>query len=95
MLNPEQSRPVSLANMARRLGVPSEWLREQANRGRIPHLRAGDRYLFDPDVVESIITAWARGEQPLAEATSGEGCVRKYRGQRRTGVRSICGRDYR
>ena len=40
-----------LAVMAKRLRVPSKWLRERAAAGEIPALRAGNRWLFRPDVV--------------------------------------------
>lgn len=40
-----------LPRAARRLGVPVKWLREQAEAGKVPCLRAGARYLFDLDAV--------------------------------------------
>lgn len=46
-----------LARMARRAGVPQQWLRDQADSGRVPHLRAGARYLF-----ESVTTLTALAE---------------------------------
>jgi hypothetical protein len=49
--------PVPLGILARRLRVPPKWLREEADAGRLPHLRAGAVYLFDPAVVEQIIRA--------------------------------------
>ena len=36
-----------LLRMSRRAGVPVAWLREQADAGHIPHLKAGTRYLFN------------------------------------------------
>ncbi len=39
-----------LRRMAARLGVPSKWLKEQAESGKVPGLKAGDRWLFVPDV---------------------------------------------
>jgi len=36
-----------LRRAARQLGVPAKWLRVEADAGRVPHLRAGGRYLFD------------------------------------------------
>lgn len=45
------SELLSLPRAARRLGVPAKWLREQAERGKVPCLRAGARYLFDLDAV--------------------------------------------
>jgi hypothetical protein len=45
------SELVILPRAARRLGVPVKWLREQADAGKVPCLRAGARYLFDLDAV--------------------------------------------
>jgi hypothetical protein len=36
-----------LARAARRVGVPAQWLRAEADAGRVPCLRAGRRYLFE------------------------------------------------
>ena len=52
-------RVLTLARMARRLGVTQQWLRTEANAGRIPHLRAGRRHLFNPDAVEAAIAEQA------------------------------------
>jgi hypothetical protein len=57
---------------ARILSVPAIWLRAEADAGRLPHLRAGSRYLFDVDVVERLLLERARqgygqGEAPAAE----------------------------
>lgn len=40
------------AAMARRLRVRADWLTAEADAERLPHVRAGDRYLFDPVAVE-------------------------------------------
>jgi len=45
------SELLSLPRAARRLGVPAKWLRERADAGKVPCLRAGARYLFDLDSV--------------------------------------------
>jgi excisionase family DNA binding protein len=44
-----------LARMARRLGVTNEWLRAEADAGRVPCLRAGKRYLFNPEAVQQVL----------------------------------------
>jgi len=49
-----------LGAMARKLHVPCKWLRQQAENGTIPALRAGDRFVFDPDVVLPIVAEMAR-----------------------------------
>ena len=48
-----------LRRMAARLGVPSRWLREQAEIGKVPGLRAGDLWLFVPDVASAAVRAMA------------------------------------
>lgn len=53
---------LTLRRMAARLGVPSRWLREQAEAGNIPGLRAGDRWLFVPDVAINAVRAMAGDE---------------------------------
>lgn len=46
--------------MARRLRVTVKWLRDEAEAGRIPHLKAGQRLLFDPETVERVLLERAR-----------------------------------
>ena len=46
--------------MAKRLGVKVNWLKDEADCGRIPAVRAGDTFLFDPDTVESVLRDRAR-----------------------------------
>ncbi len=55
----ESKELVPLAVMAKRLRVPSKWLREQAEAGDVPGLLAGNRWLFRPDVVAPIVAAMA------------------------------------
>ena len=50
---------LTLRRMAARLGVPSKWLRDQAEAGKIPGLRAGSRWLFVPDVASAAVRAMA------------------------------------
>lgn len=42
---------VPLKVLARWYHVPPEWLRAEADSGRLPALRAGDQYLFRADLV--------------------------------------------
>jgi hypothetical protein len=49
-----------LGAMARKLHVPSRWLRQQAENGTIPALKAGDRFVFDPAVVLPLVAEMAR-----------------------------------
>jgi len=39
---------LTLPRMARRIGVTQRWLRQQADAGKVPCLKAGNRYLFEP-----------------------------------------------
>jgi excisionase family DNA binding protein len=50
--------------MARRLRVPVNWLRAEAEAGRIPHLRAGTAFLFDADAVERLVMERVRVAGP-------------------------------
>ncbi|MCH8037107.1 MAG: hypothetical protein IIC53_08280 [Proteobacteria bacterium] len=46
---------LSLSRMARRLGVTQQWLRDEAEADRVPHLKAGTRFLFNADAVERVL----------------------------------------
>lgn len=48
-----------LRRMATKLGVPSKWLREQAESGQVPGLRAGNRWLFYPDAAADAVRSMA------------------------------------
>lgn len=48
-----------LGQMARRLGVEAEWLRQEAEAGRVPCLRAGKRFLFNSFAVQDALAARA------------------------------------
>ncbi len=62
-----------LGPAARLLSVPSTWLRAEADAGRLPHLRAGSKYLFDVDAVERLLLERARqGGQEAKEGSRGE-----------------------
>jgi len=50
---------VSLARMARRLGVTQRWLRDQTDAGRVPCLRAGRRLLYVPVAVQDALAELA------------------------------------
>ena len=45
---------------ARHLRVSVSWLRGEAEANRVPHLRAGDRFLFDLQAVEQVLLERAR-----------------------------------
>jgi hypothetical protein len=50
---------VPLRFMARRIRVPADWLQAEALAGRIPHLNANGRLLFNPAAVERVLAARA------------------------------------
>lgn len=51
----ESAKPVTLSSLARMLRVPASWLRAEAEAGRLPHLKAGTRLLFDADTVARVL----------------------------------------
>lgn len=55
-----------LGRMARRVRVTTGWLRDEADAGRIPCLRAGSRYLFSPEAVERVLADRAATEKAVA-----------------------------
>jgi hypothetical protein len=59
-----------LRRMAARLGVPSAWLKEQAEAGNVPGLRAGNRWLFVPCAVTDAVKALAG--DPMAQLLAPE-----------------------
>lgn len=54
-MNVKNKKILRLRPMAAKLGVMPSWLLEQAEEGQIPSFKAGNRYLFNSDVVEKII----------------------------------------
>jgi len=38
--------------MSRRLGLSVSWIKAEAKAGRIPHIYAGRKLMFNPEVVE-------------------------------------------
>ena len=46
---------VNVVGLSRRLRLPADWLKAEAQAGRIPCLRAGRRTLFNPDAVERVL----------------------------------------
>ena len=50
---------LSLSRLARRLGIPQQWLREQADAGKLPCLKIGNRYLFNSVTVQEVLASKA------------------------------------
>jgi hypothetical protein len=46
---------LTIGPMARRVGVTVGWLRDEADAGRVPCLRAGERRLFNPEAVRRVL----------------------------------------
>ena len=62
---------ISLPEMADRLGVPPLWLKEQAEAGRVPHLKVGRKLMFHHDSAEAAVLAMAG--DPLSRLMSDQG----------------------
>lgn len=60
--------PIPLRHMARLARVPLAWLRTEAEAGRVPALRAGNQWLFDPPAVRSALRKRASTERQVARA---------------------------
>ena len=50
-----EAKFIPLRKAAASLGVPASWLEAEAKAGRIPHLKAGRRLLFNPAAVERVL----------------------------------------
>jgi len=55
-----QNKLLPLGSMARRLKVSSRWLRIEAESGRLPHLKADNQILFEPNTVIDILVERAK-----------------------------------
>lgn len=62
MLNTQNERPLKLAEMARLLGVSVTWLRAEAERGALPHVKTDRGMLFDRATVERLLIERAKRE---------------------------------
>lgn len=60
--NIESERPLKLSEMARVLGVSVGWLRAEAERGSLPHLKTDRGMLFDQATVERLLSHRAKSE---------------------------------
>jgi excisionase family DNA binding protein len=62
MLNTPSERPLKLSEMARLLGVSVTWLRAEAERGALPHVKTDRGMLFDRETVERLLCERAKRE---------------------------------
>lgn len=61
-------RPLYLSETARKLGVPTSWLKAEADAGRIPCLHAGGQTFFNLKAVRrSLLDRAATGSDPRLE----------------------------
>lgn len=64
---------LTLGPMARRLRVPAQWLRSEAESGAIPCVRAGRAILFHAETVEGVLLERARtGDEPSERGHDGD-----------------------
>jgi hypothetical protein len=56
----EQSKFVTLSELARATRLPARWLQREADAGRLPCLRAGRRRMFD---LAAVLAALAKRQQ--------------------------------
>lgn len=61
MIQPQKL--LRIGPMARRVHVTVAWLRAEADAGRVPCLKAGDRYLFLPESVEAVLAERAAKQE--------------------------------
>ena len=64
--NPNE-RPLKLTEMARLLGVSVTWLRAEAARGALPHVKTDRGMLFDRATVERLLIERAKREGVTGE----------------------------
>jgi excisionase family DNA binding protein len=62
MENTTGERPYKLSEMARYLGVSVSWLRAEAERGALPHIKTDKGMLFDRATVERLLVRRAKRE---------------------------------
>jgi hypothetical protein len=62
----KDTRLIQLVPLAKRLGVPVEWLRTEALAGRVPCVNADGRLLFSPRAVQQALVR--RAEHPVGTA---------------------------
>ena len=62
MTEQQNERPLKLSEMARLLGVSVMWLRAEAERGVLPHIRTDRGMLFDRETVERLLIERAKHE---------------------------------
>ena len=64
---------ISLHDLSQRSGLPSSWLRSEAEAGRLPSLRAGRRLMFHAETVERVLLERAARQVQAAEGEASNG----------------------
>ena len=59
---------IHLTRLSRLLGLPAAWLKSEAEAGRLPHLRIGERLRFNVRDVERTLAERASAGQSVVEA---------------------------
>jgi len=67
-----KSQLVGPYQLGRQLRLPADWLVAEAQAGRLPHVNAKGRYLFNPEAVTRVLAARATHEG-LGDAAHGTG----------------------
>jgi hypothetical protein len=60
-------RLVTARQLAGRLRVPATWIKQEAEAGRIPCIRAGREYLFDAETVAAMLLERAKSGEGVAQ----------------------------
>lgn len=78
MTTPIAPLELSLPGLAAALRLPEDWLKDEADAGRLPHIRIGKRYRFYlPAVEAALVERAARGDASEAHAAkAAEGVAR-------------------
>ena len=61
---------VTTSELARRWRVAARWIRQEADQGRLPGVRAGAQWLFNLEVVEHLLAERAATTASIASSQS-------------------------
>jgi len=61
-MNTTKSQLVGPHQLGRQLRLPADWLVAEAQAGRLPHVNARGRYLFNPEAVTQVLAVRATRE---------------------------------
>lgn len=59
-MSPRPTKLATARSLALWVGCDKQWLLREAEAGRLPHVNAGGRILFDPEAVEEALIERAR-----------------------------------